>query len=115
MIRLSQRNLLTLLHGLETRGVRHLHKPDVGLVVAEMDARHYQGREYGRMSLPTEAFITGMIPAIRRVEQQVYCDQNPPEWALTAARVIVGDFANTTEVVGTAHVIARYAREAGAW
>jgi len=115
MIRLSQRNLLTLLHGLEARGETHLCKPDVGLVVAETDDRHYQGRVYGRMSLPTETFIVGARQALRRVELQVYCDQNPPEWALTAARVIAGDFTNSAEVVGIAHVISKYAREAGAW
>ena len=114
MIRLSQRNLLTLLHGLEVRGTRHLLKPDQGLIVAETDDRHYQGREYGRMSLPTEAFIAGMIPVIRRVEQQIHCDQNPPEWALTAARVIVGDY-NPSEVLIAAHTIVRHARDAGAW
>lgn len=116
MIRLSERNLLTLLYGLETYGTRHLRKPGQGLILAETDEKHYDGREYGQMPVEIEAFIARMRVVAQRIEQQVNnCDQNPPEWALTAARVIAGDFANSPEVVGIAHVISKYAHEAGAW
>lgn len=113
MIRLSQRNLLTLLYDLETRGTRQLRKPGGELIVAETDERHYQDREYGRWPIEIEAFITEMKVAIRRIEQRVIGGQNPPEWALTAARIIASDFANSPEVVAIAHIISKYAREAG--
>lgn len=61
-IRLSRRNLMTLLHKLEMTGSeRTIIKPcgDVDLVViAEHDEDHYHDRRAGRVHPDTEEFIS---------------------------------------------------------
>jgi len=113
MIRLSQRNLLRLLFDLETRGTHLLTKPDGSMVLAETDARHYQGREYGCSSPNTETFIYQMERIIPRLEQQIkHPNPSPPEWARSAARLITGRVTKPT-VVDVARIIAKCARDAG--
>jgi hypothetical protein len=57
MIRLSQRNLLTLLHGLLNGDSTFIIKPGIGPVTAESDDLCYKDRRPGRMNPATEAFI----------------------------------------------------------
>ena len=72
-VKLSRRNLLSLLHKLEMPGShRTIIKPGNILVMAECDEAHYAGREApGPMIPETEAFVSDMMKALEIVRGQL--------------------------------------------
>lgn len=79
LVRLSRRNLLTLLAKLEICGSScTIIKPDGTAVVAEPDEIHYVDRcEPGEVTEETEARMTGITAAIEALRRlwESYCNQ----------------------------------------
>jgi hypothetical protein len=76
IVKLSRRNILTLLHKLEMDGSAcSIIKPDDTVVMVEPDEIHYEGRENGPgvMHPETEQFVADMEAALEIVRRGGCC------------------------------------------
>lgn len=94
VVTLSKRNLLTLLHKLVMDSSdRGLIKPGPNgptLVTVVSDEEAYRNRAPGGMHPQTEMFIRLAERALKVAERQMVQDQNPPAWAVAAAKALNG-------------------------
>lgn len=73
-VKLSRRNILSLLHKLEMKGSAcTIVKPDGITITVEPDEVHYQGRDPGPMHPETEQFLTDMASALEIVRRGGCC------------------------------------------